>query len=257
MNDPWEHLRRFTAARIALGRAGGSLPTIPLLDFRLSHARAKDAVLMPFEAEELATTFDSAWGAPILLKSRAHDREEYLRRPDFGRRLEDHSRETLTAASGKGADLVIVLSDGLSARAVMEQAVPVLRVLLPLLQRDGWSFAPLCIVKHGRVAIQDEIGVILGTKLSLMLLGERPGLGSPDSLGAYFTHQPSLGRTDADRNCVSNIRPAGLAPSIAASKLHTLLNASRHLGLSGIGLKDEAPVPSLNEDTTRIAVPEF
>ncbi|BCU77258.1 ethanolamine ammonia-lyase subunit EutC [Luteolibacter sp. LG18] len=241
MNDPWQHLRGFTAARIALGRAGGSLPTAPLLDFRLSHARAKDAVLAPFDPLDLAAKLHGLHGHPLVLESRALDRATYLRRPDYGRALSRHSHELL-ADVDRGADLAIVLSDGLSTRAVMDQAVPLLSALLPLLVKDGWIIAPLCIVRHGRVAIQDEVGGLLGAKLSLMLLGERPGLGSPDSLGAYFTHSPRPGRTDADRNCVSNIRPEGLAPDLAARKLHALLTASYRLGLSGIGLKDDTPL---------------
>lgn len=242
MNDPWEHLRRFTAARIALGRAGGSLPTAPLLDFRLSHARAKDAVLAPFDPAELAARLDFADLPVHLLESRAADRATYLRRPDLGRSLAPESRELLATGSGSTPDLVIVVSDGLSSLAAMEQTAPVLAALLPLLERDGWQLAPLCIVRHGRVAIQDEIGGVLGAKLSLMLLGERPGLGSPDSLGAYFTHGPKPGLTDASRNCVSNIRPEGLPPAAAARKLHLLLTASRRLGLSGVALKDDTPL---------------
>lgn len=250
MNDPWQHLRGFTAARIALGRAGGSLPTAPLLDFRLSHARAKDAVLAPFDPLELAAKLSGLHGYPLVLESQALDRATYLRRPDYGRALSQHSRELLEDVD-RGADLAIVLSDGLSTRAVMEQALPLLSALLPLLVKDGWIIAPPCIVRHGRVAIQDEVGELLGARLSLMLLGERPGLGSPDSLGAYFTFAPHVGKTDADRNCVSNIRPEGLAPELAARKLHALLGSSMRLGLSGIGLKDDTPVTGLG-DTTAI-----
>jgi len=237
MRDPWEHLRGFTNARIALGRAGGSLPTRPLLDFRLSHARAKDAVLAEFEPEKLAALLAPLGQEVMLLDSQAPDRATYLRRPDLGRCLAMESRRFLKQGA---PDLAIVLSDGLSTLAVMEQALPLLTALLPLL--NGWSLAPLCIVRHGRVAVQDEIGGRLGAKISLMLLGERPGLGSPDSLGAYFTFGPQVGKTDADRNCVSNIRREGLPPALAARKLHALLATSLRLGLSGIALKDDTPL---------------
>jgi ethanolamine ammonia-lyase small subunit len=244
--DPWERLKGFTAARIALGRAGGSLRTDALLDFRMAHALAKDAVHADFDAAGLAVELESLGCRTVLAKSAARSREEYLLRPDLGRMLDEGSRQALEerGAAG-GVDLAIVISDGLSATAAMRQTVAVVGSLLPLLVQDGWTLGPVCVVEGGRVAIQDEIGELLGARLSLMLLGERPGLGSPDSLGAYFTWSPRQGRSDAERNCVSNIRPEGLSPVAAAIKLHALLSASRRLGLSGIGLKDEAPLAQL------------
>jgi ethanolamine ammonia-lyase small subunit len=243
MNATWEHLRAFTAARIALGRTGGSLPTAPLLDFRLSHARARDAVLAPFDPEALAAQLREIHSEVLVVDSQARDRAEYLQRPDYGRRLSDAARPTLAdAAPAKPHDIVIIASDGLSTHAVMTQCTPLLKLLVPML--DGWTLAPLVVVRHGRVAIQDEIGGFLGAKISLMLLGERPGLGSPDSLGAYFTFGPVPGRTDADRNCISNIRPEGLPLPAAAQKLHALLTSSRSLGLSGCQLKDDTPLLS-------------
>jgi ethanolamine ammonia-lyase small subunit len=243
LEDSWGDLRRFTAARIALGRAGGSLPTAPLLDFRLAHARARDAVLCPFDPRELAADCRELPVETCVVSSQASDRAVFLRRPDLGRHLSAESREAL-AAMRMAPDLAIVLSDGLSTFAVMQQAVPLLAELLPLLLRDGWKLAPLVIVPFGRVAIQDEIGAALDAKLTLMVLGERPGMGSPDSLGAYFTYAPRPGRTDAERNCVSNIRPQGLPPAAAARKLHALLTASCRLGLSGVRLKDDAMLPA-------------
>lgn len=241
----WEHLRAFTAARIALGRAGGSLPTAPLLDFRLSHARARDAVLAPFDPEALAATLSETGHEVVVVESQARDRAQYLQRPDLGRRLSDASRDRLLdLASTPPADLVIIASDGLSTLAAMAQCAPLLKRLLPLLKDDGWTLAPIVVVRHGRVAIQDEIGGLLGAKLSLMLLGERPGLCSPDSLGAYFTYAPMPGKSDADRNCVSNIRPEGLPLDRAATKLAALLASSRKLALSGVKLKDEIPLVS-------------
>ncbi len=242
-DDPWRDLRAFTAARIALGRAGGSVPTGPLLDFRLAHARARDAVLAPFDAENLAADLREVFPEVVVAASEAQDRAEYLQRPDRGRRLDETSRETLGALA-KNPDLVIVVSDGLSTLAAMVQTAPLLRLLLPLLLDDGWTLGPIVVVRHGRVAVQDEVGGLLGAKLSLMLLGERPGLGSPDSLGAYFTHSPTPGLTDASRNCVSNIRPEGLPLEPAARKLHALLTSSRRLGLSGVQLKDDTPLLS-------------
>lgn len=239
--DPWSALRAHTAARIALGRSGGSLPTRAQLDFRFAHARARDAVLTEFDAEALATRL-RALGEPVLVvESSARDRAEFLQRPDHGRRLADASRAALTnhAAAAPRCDLAIVISDGLSTLAVSTQAEPVLAALLPLLRQDGWQLAPLVIARHARVALQDEIGEILRAQISLILIGERPGLGSADSLGAYFTYAPAPGRTDADRNCISNIRSGGLAPKDAARKLHALLTRARHLRVSGVALKDE------------------
>ncbi len=240
MNDTWTHLRDFTAARIALGRAGGSLPTAPHLDFRLSHARARDAVLSPFDPEMLAEKLRALPAEVHVLESRARTRAEYLQRPDLGRELSPSSRKILLALPESPPDLVILISDGLSTTAAMRQSAPLLAALLPLL--GNWKIAPLLVVRHARVAIQDEAGALLNAKLSLILLGERPGLGSPDSLGSYFTFAPAPGRTDAERNCVSNIRPEGLPPPAAAQKLHALLAASLRLQLSGIQLKDETPL---------------
>ncbi len=239
--DPWSALRRHTAARIALGRSGGSLPTRAQLDFRLAHARARDAVLADFDAEALAARLRGTDESVILVASAAHDRAEFLQRPDLGRSLADHSRALLTsyAATAPRCDLVIIISDGLSTLAANTQAEPMLVALQKLLRADGWALAPVIVARHARVALQDEIGEILRARLSLMLLGERPGLGSADSLGAYFTHAPAPGRTDADRNCISNIRPGGLTPEDAAHKLHALLTQARRLGISGVALKDE------------------
>ncbi|MDA0832869.1 MAG: ethanolamine ammonia-lyase subunit EutC [Planctomycetota bacterium] len=237
--DAWHQLRVFTAARIALGRSGGSLPTSELLDFGLAHARARDAVHAEFEPETLTREL-SELGIPCAtIESCAHDRWEYLRRPDLGRQLSDASRERLNNLSHASCDLSIVISDGLSATAAHQQAVPLLKALWPRLQRDGWNLAQVQLVRFGRVAIQDEIGKRLDAQLSLMLIGERPGLGSPNSLGAYFVFQPQAGKTDADRNCVSNIRKEGLSPEAAAETLYYLLSQSRQRKLSGVQLKDD------------------
>ena len=232
-------LRQWTEARVALGRAGGSVPVRSLLDFRLSHARARDAVHETFNATAMAGELESLGQAVLIAHSQAGDRATYLQRPDLGRALSAESRAVLESArSDDGCDLVIVLSDGLSAEAVHRQGPPLLRALLPLL--GEWRLAPLVIAPLARVALQDEIGEALGARTALILLGERPGLGSPDSLGAYLVHSPRPGNTDAERNCVSNIRPAGLPPEAAAQRIAWLLTEARRLGFSGVDLKDHS-----------------
>jgi ethanolamine ammonia-lyase small subunit len=245
MSDPWRQLRSLTTARIALGRSGGSLPTRELLDFRLAHARARDAVHAPFAAADFARQLRVPGQEVLCLESAATTQTDFLRRPDLGRKLSLASRAELIAravANPAPCDLVIIISDGLSSRAATEHGPPLLSALVPLLAGSGWTLAPLIVATHGRVALQDEIGEILHARLSLMLLGERPGLGAADSLGAYFTYAPHPGLTDAARNCVSNIRTEGLPPAEAARKLFHLMTQSRRRELSGVELKDDAPV---------------
>jgi ethanolamine ammonia-lyase small subunit len=241
--DPWHALRRFTAARIALGRAGASLPTREVLAFGLAHAQARDAVHHPLDRGALEAALAAAGLPPaIAVHSAAPDRVHYLRRPDLGRRLDEASRERLAAASGTAPDVALVVADGLSAWAAERHAVPVIIALRPLLA--GWRIGPLVVAEQARVALGDEIGAILGARQLVMLIGERPGLSSPDSLGLYLTHGPRPGRTDAERNCISNVRPEGLACELAAARLAHLLAGARALGRSGVALKDEsAPVP--------------
>jgi ethanolamine ammonia-lyase small subunit len=238
VEDSWASLRRYTDARIALGRAGASLPTRELLGFRLAHAAARDAVLAELDADSLAQGMAEPGLGLARLRSRCGSKAEYLQRPDLGRRLCDQSRSTLEAlAPSSGCDLAIVVADGLSSAAVERQALPLLSALLPL--AAGLKLGPLCLATRARVALSDEIGSLLGAKAVLILIGERPGLSSPDSLGAYLTFEPSPGTTDERRNCVSNIRPAGLPIASAASKLDYLVRESLRRGLSGVGLKDE------------------
>lgn len=219
-------LRQFTAARVSLGRAGNSLPTREVLDFALAHARARDAVRLPLDLQ--------IEGA-LYLQSAARDRAEYLRRPDLGRKLK-------TPLTIEGPfDVVFAIVDGLSPLAVHNHAAAVLDELVPLLG-DGWKIAPLMIVTQGRVAIGDEIGAAVNAGLSVVLIGERPGLSSPDSLGIYLTWNPRPGRTDAERNCISNIHSGGLSPGAAAHLLAVLMHDSRVRQLSGINLK----APPLN-----------
>jgi ethanolamine ammonia-lyase small subunit len=241
VTNPWDKLRKFTLARIALGRAGVSLPTRPHLEFQLAHARARNAVHHELDVERLKAQLTAAGWPPQHLRSRAESRPIYLQRPDKGRRLDEPSREKLTSLrAGDSFDAAIVIGDGLSALAIEENVIPFLTALLPKLAQDGWRTAPLTIVTQARVAVGDEVGEILGARLVVMLIGERPGLSSPDSMGIYMTYGPRVGLTDESRNCISNVRPEGLSYEGAAYKLLYLMNEARRRGLSGVNLKDEA-----------------
>ncbi|HVX59747.1 MAG TPA: ethanolamine ammonia-lyase subunit EutC [Pirellulales bacterium] len=244
LRDPWRQLTELTSARIALGRSGGSMPTRELLDFQRAHAYARDAVQQPFNPASLAAELGQLGVETIIAASAAPDRKTYLTRPDLGRRLAEESRSRI-AAQASPSDIAIIISDGLSAPAAERQAAPLLAALLPLVRQERWNLAPLVVVSHGRVAIEDEIGSLLGAKAAVILLGERPGLTSPDSLGAYLVYDPRPGRTDAERNCISNIRPEGLPPAAAAQTLHYLLGECLQRRLSGVGLKDERTVTQL------------
>ncbi|MFC5460385.1 ethanolamine ammonia-lyase subunit EutC [Massilia niabensis] len=242
--DPWQALRQFTAARIALGHSGVSQRTSAQLDFQLAHARARDAVHQALDTASLARALGAAWPevpSPLLLHSAAADRNVYLQRPDLGRRLDDASRARLRADRGgeRGYDLSIVVADGLSALGIEQNATPLLQALRERLSAEAWTLAPLAIVEQGRVAIGDEVGELLGAQVVVVLIGERPGLSSPDSMGLYITWAPRVGLTDERRNCISNVRPAGLSIDAAAGKLHYLLAEARRRRLTGIHLKDE------------------
>jgi ethanolamine ammonia-lyase small subunit len=240
IDNPWTALRRFTAARIALGRAGVSQPTASQLAFQLAHAQARDAVHLALDVARLGRALeDELQLTNIALHSAADSRHVYLQRPDLGRRLHPASRALLRPQPG-GVDLAIVLADGLSAPAIEGNALPFLRALLPRIAQEGWTLAPPAIVEQGRVAIGDEVGEALGARAVLVMIGERPGLSSPDSMGLYLTWAPRVGLTDERRNCISNVRPAGLGHEAAAAKLHYLLAQARRRGLSGVGLKDES-----------------
>lgn len=241
ITNPWGALRRFTAARIALGRAGVSLPTAPQLAFQLAHAQARDAVHLALDVAALVAQLDSA-PEVMQLHSAAPDRQTYLQRPDLGRRLAPESVARLQArqvAPGRPYDLAIVIGDGLSSLAVARHAAPFMAELSRRIAAEHWSLAPLAIVRQARVAVADEVGQLLGAKLVVILLGERPGLSSPDSMGIYLTWMPAPGKTDAARNCISNVRPEGLSYAEAAYKLHYLMAQAHQRGLSGVGLKDE------------------
>lgn len=251
---PWDTLRQFTDARIALGRAGCSQPTAAHLAFQLAHAQARDAVHLPFDAQGVGDDMRGMGLHPLLLHSQASDRATYLQRPDLGRRLDAASLHTLAhwqtrqanptaAADTPGSyDLAFVVADGLSALAIHQNAVPLMAAVLALLQADPverWAIAPVAVVEQGRVAIGDEVGAQLKARIVVVLIGERPGLSSPDSLGIYLTWAPQVGTLDAARNCISNVRPAGLSVDAAARTLHQLLSQARLKQLTGVGLKDE------------------
>lgn len=237
--DDWQFLRTYTPARIAPGRAGHSLPTQALLDFNLDHARARDAVHSALNVAAFSEGLRALHSEVLCLKSKAKTRQEYLLRPDFGRTLSEESREKLVAFNSPACTLGIVVADGLSAQAVENHAVPLLEKLVPACHEWGWTLAPLCLVEQGRVAVADEIGALLHVEMTVILLGERPGLSSPNSLGAYLTYAPRPGLSDEARNCVSNIRPEGMSYELAAAKLLWLLSEMKTRRLSGVSLKDE------------------
>jgi ethanolamine ammonia-lyase small subunit len=237
--DPWASLRAFTAARIALGRSGTSVPLREALAFRLAHAHARDAVYSALASAHLMSEL-AALELPIVqVQSRASTRQKYLQRPDLGRQLAEDAHPPLGELAGD-YDVALVLADGLSATATNMHARPLLQLLVPALRQAGLRIAPLVLAEQARVALGDEVGQLLRARLVLVLIGERPGLSAPDSLGAYFTYSPRPGLTDEARNCVSNIRPAGLGYEAAADKLFYLLNEALRRQLSGVGLKDES-----------------
>jgi len=247
--DVWNGLRKYTPARIALGRAGGSLPSSEVLDFAWAHAEARDAVHARLDVEKLVGEIEVLGVKCLKLQSAAPDRISYVRRPDLGRRLSDRSKAELQKHS-RSCDVALIVADGLSATAAHQQSPKLLAALLPMVKSNGLTISPICIVQNGRVAIQDEIGQLLGAKSAVILLGERPGLGTADSLGAYLVFAPKPGKTDADRNCVSNIREAGLPPTAAAGTIHYLLTEALRRKISGVNLKDER-VSALNTESAK------
>jgi ethanolamine ammonia-lyase small subunit len=249
-NDPWKSLRSRTSARVAIGRAGGSLPTGQVLSFAADHADARDAVFSQLDLPALQASL----GEPVItLHSQANDRQTYLQRPDLGRRLNADSLTKLSSIAGEEFDVVLIIADGLSATAAQRHAAAVVAPLLVLLREKQLRIAPLCVVQQARVAIEDEIGSLLRAKVAVILLGERPGLGTADSLGAYLIHRPQVGKTDADRNCVSNIHPRHLPPARAAETLFWLIEQSIVRKISGVNLKDDRPVVAELADATASA----
>jgi ethanolamine ammonia-lyase small subunit len=250
VQDPWEDLKQFTRARIALGRVGSSLPTKEILDFGMSHAMARDAVHLALDVDALEKQVKSLGFDVLKLHSRAPDRASYLLRPDWGRRLCDESAEIIKALPQEKIDVSIVIGDGLSSLAVQKHAAPILQAIQQAMPSD-WRLGTLVITNQARVALADEVGELMNARMVILLIGERPGLSSPDSLGLYLTYQPRVGCSDADRNCISNVRPEGLSYEVAAKKLIWLARESMRLKVSGVALKDESDVQHIDVDEPR------
>lgn len=233
-------LRRLTPARVALGRTGASMPTEALLAFTLDHARARDAVHTPFDIGAILDGLTALGLRPIAVVSEAVDRKTYLRRPDLGRKLNAQSRASLSALNHAPCDLAIVMGDGLSSAAVHSHGLELVRRLSARFVGLGMTMSPVVVASSARVALGDEVGQLLNVRMTVMLIGERPGLSAPDSLGCYITYGPKPGLTDAERNCVSNIHGAGLSYDEAAFKIGWLVQAGLERQISGVSLKDKS-----------------
>lgn len=244
--DPWAALRQHTQARVALGRTGSSLPTAEVLRFGMAHAQARDAVHLPLDVDALECDLQATGCRTLRVHSDAPDRAAYLLRPDQGRRLAEASIAGLQAqADPAGCDLLLVVGDGLSSLAVARHAAPLVAQILADAPPD-LLLGPVVIAEQARVALGDPVGELLKARAVAVLIGERPGLSSPDSLGIYLTWAPRTGRSDAERNCISNVRPEGLSYAQAAHKLLWLVGEARRLQLSGVKLKDRSDVPALD-----------
>ncbi len=249
VDDPWQDLKQFTQARIALGRTGSSLTTKAVLDFSCAHAMARDAVHLALDVNSLADNLHAQGLKTLQVHSRAPDRHSYLLRPDFGRRLDEASVSLLRDYSQqhysqqhypeKTIDLLLVVGDGLSSMAVTQQAAKLIAEI-QLQMPPHWNLGPIVIAQQARVALADEVSELVNARMVAMLIGERPGLSSPDSLGVYITYHAKVGCTDADRNCISNVRPEGLVYAAAAKKLLWLCEAATRMQCSGVALKDES-----------------
>lgn len=244
--DPWHRLEAATPARIAIGRSGNSLPTREVLSFSLAHAQARDAVHAPFDRDALVGPLEALGLDTLLVESRAPDKPRFLRRPDLGRRLSPESLRCVEAAADpEGCDLALVIAEGLSATAVATNSVALVTALHPHVEHLGLKLSPVVLALGARVALGDEVGAALGARMVAVLIGERPGLSSPDGLSVYLTLGPGSDRTDADRNCISNIRDDGLAPVRAAATLAWLMEQALRLGQTGVALKDESEEAAL------------
>lgn len=240
--NPWRKLKHYTNARVALSRAGVSQTTHDHLQFQLAHAMARDSVTIPLDFAELTKQLETLKHPVITLSSQAETHRLYLQRPDLGRLLNETSQAHLQAFAGQTFDVAIVIAGGLSSKAVSAHAPALLTRLLPELIKQSYRIAPLSLVKHGRVAVGDTVAKAFSARLCIVLIGERPGLSSPDSLGIYFTYQAEPGiTTDAGRNCISNIHGNGLSTVQAVKKLGFLIEESERLKLSGVDLKDTMP----------------
>lgn len=250
--DIWQKLKQYTDARIALGRAGCSVPTKPLLSFQYDHAQAKDAVLQTLAVEHLQRQLAHLNLDILSVNSQAIDKALYLKRPDLGRVLSEQSADMLAMLGQEESyDVVIVIGDGLSARAIQENAPKLVEELVSLFRQKHWSIAPVVIAMGSRVALGDQVAERLHAKMLVMLIGERPGLSSPDSLGIYYTWQAKTGCHDAMRNCISNVRPAGLPILVAAQRLLALMSKSLKLQFSGVHLKDEHEMTTVENTQTK------
>ncbi|MEW5964613.1 MAG: ethanolamine ammonia-lyase subunit EutC [Pseudomonadota bacterium] len=239
--DPWKGLGAWTPARIALGRAGASLPTREVLSFALAHAQARDAVHACLDRTALAAQLRTLGLDTIEVESQACERATYLRRPDLGRQLDAVSSKRIEAAAhADTCDLALMIGDGLSATGVAAHAPALVSALLPHIETLGLKLGPIVIAEGARVALGDEVGALLGARLGAVLIGERPGLSAADSLSIYLTYAPRPGRADAERNCISNIRPGGLSPEAAAANLAWLIKTALALQVTGVGLKDRS-----------------
>lgn len=250
MSAAWTSLRQFTQARIAQGHSGCGLPTQAMLDFQLAHAQARDAVWQNWQSAGLAAELaDQGWES-LQLETQVINRAQFLQRPDLGRCLSQQSIEAVQAYSAAEFDLVIVLSNGLSSLALDQHGLGLLVEIVAAYQAMGLKIAPICLLANARVAVADQIGALLNTRLAVMVIGERPGLSAADSLGIYFSYQPNITHTDAERNCLSNIRPpAGLSYAAAAAKLAYLSQMAIQLGYSGVALKDDMPSSLISHET--------
>jgi ethanolamine ammonia-lyase small subunit len=245
--DPWQNLKQFTPARIALGHSGISLPTKASLEYQLAQALARDAVNIPLDFENLEHRLNKQGYQCLMLQTQADNQRMYLQRPDLGRLLSEFALEYLKNIPQINKDVVVVVADGLSSKAIEHHAEPFLSLLLPEIQAKGYTSPPVCLVKHGRVAIGDAIAEHYAARLCIVLIGERPGLSSPDSMGIYFTYQAQSGiSTDADRNCISNIHNNGLSYEQALKKLLYLIKESEKLKISGVNLKEKTIVSELS-----------
>jgi ethanolamine ammonia-lyase small subunit len=240
----WDALRRLTAARIGLSRAGPGIATNDHLAFRAAHALARDAVTASLDLASLADAVSAIGLNPMVIESGCPDRASYLARPDLGRALAPHAAAQL-AARVDGEDIVFMLAGGLSAGAVQAHAAPLLALVLPALLAQERRIGPACLVGYGRVALGDAVGAALGARLIVVLIGERPGLSAPDSMGAYLTWSPRIGRTDAESNCLSNIRPAGMDYPEAARRMLWLIQQAFGRQLTGVALKDASDTAAL------------
>ena len=234
--NPWELLRRYTNARIAPGRVGGSMPTKPILQFRVDHAMAKESVQQDWNAWNTKQALEEKGLSSLVVQSQADSKLLYLQRPDLGKSLDTKSVDLLNSSSGTNSDIGVVISEGLSAWAVERHVIPLLEKFLPLV--SDLTSGPIILAKYGRVALGDEIGELLGCRLVIVCIGERPGLSSPDSLGIYITYRPTKGTTDERRNCISNIHSRGLSYEEAAQRLHYLCRGALDRKLTGVDLKD-------------------